>query len=256
MELDLRGRTVLVTGSTKGIGFATAESFAAEGAKLIITGRDAARCAQAVARLKAHGASIEMFVGDMGQAADRERLFSTFPDVDVLVNNAGAIPGGSLFDVSMTVWVEAWQLKVFGYIHLTQLYLARMKERRAGVIVNVIGTAGQTPRWNYICGGAGNAALIALTRAAGAASVDWNVRVVGVNPSATRTDRIESLMRSKAREQFGDENRWPEALGSPPFGRIAEPREVADIVVMLASSRASYVSGTVVEVDGGESYRN
>lgn len=255
MELDLRGRTVLITGATKGIGFATAESFAAEGAKLIITGRDAGRCAQASANLRKVGASVETFVGDLALAADRERLFAAFPDVDILVNNAGAIPGGDLFDIGIQTWIEAWQLKVFGYVHLMQLYLARMRERRAGVIVNIIGMAGQAPRWDYVCGAGGNAALIALTRAVGAKSVDWNVRVLAVNPTSTRTDRIESLMRKKALNQFGDENRWADALGATPFGRLAEPREVADLVVMLASSRASYVSGTVVDIDGGHTYK-
>ena len=255
MELDLRGRTVLITGATRGIGFATAESFAAEDAKLIITGRDAGRCAQASANLRKVGASVETFVGDLALAADRERLFVAFPDVDILVNNAGAIPGGDLFDIGIQTWIEAWQLKVFGYVHLMQLYLARMRERRAGVIVNIIGMAGQAPRWDYVCGAGGNAALIALTRAVGAKSVDWNVRVLAVNPTSTRTDRIESLMRKKALNQFGDENRWADALGATPFGRLAEPREVADLVVMLASSRASYVSGTVVDIDGGHTYK-
>ncbi len=96
-------------------------------------------------------------------------------------------------------WLEVWQLKVFGYIHLTQLYLEAMKERRAGVIVNIIGMAGQEPRWDYVCGAMGNAALIAMTRAAGGKSVDWGVRVFGINPSATRTDRIETLLRAKAK---------------------------------------------------------
>lgn len=255
MELGLRGRSVLITGATKGIGFATAESFASEGAKLIITGRDEARCGQAASELQQRGATVETFVGDLALASSRERLFKTFPTIDVLINNAGAIPGGNLLDVSIQTWIESWQLKVFGYVHLMQLYLSKMREKGAGVIVNIIGLAGQAPRWDYICGAGGNAALIAVTRAAGAKSADFNVRILGVNPTATRTDRIESLMRRKAREQLGDENRWPDALGATPFGRLAEPKEIADLVVMLASSRASYVSGTVVDIDGGHTYR-
>jgi NAD(P)-dependent dehydrogenase (short-subunit alcohol dehydrogenase family) len=254
MDLDLKNRTVLITGASKGIGYACAESFAREGATVIITGRDQARLAAAADRLKQGGAArVENFAGDLGIAAERERLFAAHGAVDILVNNAGAIPGGSLFDIGLERWNEVWQLKVFGYIHLTQLYLAAMKERGNGVIVNIIGMAGQEPRWDYICGSAGNAALIALTHAVGAKSVDWNVRVFGINPSPTRTDRIETLLRSKAKAASGDEERWRDSLSALPFGRLAEASEVADLAVMLASPRASYLSGTVIDVDGGQS---
>lgn len=256
MDLNLKDRTVLVTGASKGIGLACAESFAREGARVIVTGRDEERLAAAVRRLKDGGAGdIATFAGDLALPADRERLFAAHPSVDVLVNNAGAIPGGSLFDVTLERWQEAWQLKVFGYIHLMQLYLEAMKRRGSGVIVNIIGMAGQEPRWDYVCGSSGNAALIALTRAVGAKSVDWNVRVFGVNPSPTRTDRIEVILRQRAKDQLGDEERWRDGLSGLPFGRLAECEEVADLTVMLTSPRASYLSGTVVDVDGGQSYK-
>jgi len=253
MDLGLKGRTVLVTGASKGIGLACAESFAREGAKVIITGRDESRLQAAVDKLKASGADVASFAGDLGNAGDRERLFAAFPKVDVLVNNAGAIPGGNLLDLSVSTWTDSWQLKVFGYIHLTQLYLRAMKAQGSGVVLNIIGMAGQQPRWDYVCGSAGNAALIAFTRAVGAKSVDWNVRVLGINPSPTRTDRIESLMRKKAKDNTGDEERWKEGLATLPFGRLAEASEVADLAVMLASPQASYLSGTVVDLDGGQS---
>jgi 3-oxoacyl-[acyl-carrier protein] reductase len=161
--------------------------------------------------------------------------------------------GPCLLDLTLERWTESWQLKVFGYIHLTKLYLDAMKRRGGGVIVNIIGIAGQEPRWDYVCGAVGNAGLIALTKAVGAKSVDWNVRVVGINPSPTRTDRIEALLRKKALDSLGDEERWRDGLSALPFGRLAEASEIADLAVMLASPRASYLSGTVIDVDAGQS---
>jgi 3-oxoacyl-[acyl-carrier protein] reductase len=255
--MKLKGKSVLVTGASKGIGLACAESFAREGARVIITGRDEGRISAAAAQLKGavDGADVATFAGDLALNDHRERLFAAHPDVDILVNNAGAIPGGSLFDIKLDRWLEVWQLKVFGYIHLTQLYLEAMKERREGVIVNIIGMAGQEPRWDYVCGAMGNAALIAMTRAAGGKSVDWGVRVFGINPSATRTDRIETLLRAKAKANSGDSENWQDGLSNLPFGRLAEAAEIADLAVVLASPRGSYLSGTVLDVDGGQSYK-
>jgi NAD(P)-dependent dehydrogenase (short-subunit alcohol dehydrogenase family) len=249
MDLELKGRSVLVTGASKGIGLACAKSFAREGANVVITGRDAKRLSSAASASGAVGS----FEGDLGLSAERGRLFAAHPAIDVLVNNAGAIPGGNLLDMTLERWTESWQLKVFGYIHLTKLYLDAMKRRGGGVIINIIGMAGQEPRWDYVCGAVGNAGLIALTKAVGAKSVDWNVRVVGVNPSSTRTDRIETLLRKKALDNFGDEEKWQQGLAALPFGRLAEASEIADLAVMLASPRSSYLSGTVIDVDAGQS---
>jgi NAD(P)-dependent dehydrogenase (short-subunit alcohol dehydrogenase family) len=252
MDLELKGRSVLITGASKGIGLACAKSFAHEGANVVITGRDAGRLASAASALGQPGA-VQTFVGDLGISAERDRLFAAHPAVDVLVNNAGAIPGGNLLDMTLERWTEAWQLKVFGYIHLTKIYLDAMKRRGSGVIINIIGMAGQEPRWDYVCGAVGNAGLIALTKAVGAKSVDWNVRVVGINPSSTRTDRIETLLRKKALDNLGDEEKWQDGLKALPFGRLAEASEIADLAVILASPRASYLSGTVIDVDAGQS---
>lgn len=256
MDLQLKGARVLVTGGSKGIGLACAESFAREGASIILASRDAGRLAQAADILRAAGAKdVTVHAADLALPAERDGLFKAFPEIDVLINNAGAIPGGNVIDMPMERWIESWQLKVFGYVHLMQLYLGAMRARKKGVIVNIIGMAGQAPRWDYACGAAGNAALIALTRAAGGKSVDWNVRVFGINPAGTQTDRMVTLSRGRAKEKFGDENRWEEMLTGLPFDRLAAPAEIADLAVMLSSPKAGYVSGTVIDVDGGQFYK-
>lgn len=254
MDLKLNGRLVLITGGSKGIGLATAKAFLDEGAHVIITARRADMLQEAAAHLNA-GQRVTIFAADLSQKAERVRLAEAFPNVDILVNNAGAIPGGSLFDLDMETWEAAWSLKVMGYIHLTQLYLRHMRERGAGVIVNVIGSAGRSPRHDYVCGGVGNAALMAFTGAVGGQSPEFGVRVFAVNPSQTRTDRIITLSKARAKTAFGDESRWEEMLANLPFGRLAEPEEMAATIVCLASPQCGYISGATLDIDGGQAFR-
>jgi NAD(P)-dependent dehydrogenase (short-subunit alcohol dehydrogenase family) len=256
MDMGLKGKRVLITGGSKGIGLACAEGFAAEGCDLVLVGRDAAALAAAADALRgARQISVETIAADLSQADERERVHAAAPAIDILVNNAGAIPGGRLQDIPIARWQQAWDLKVMGYIHMCQLYLPGMEAKRAGVILNIIGMAGRAPRMGYICGGTGNAALIAFTSALGGATQAMGVRVFGINPAATRTARMESQARSTAKLKFGDEERWAETLTGLPFGRPIEAQEIADLSVFLASPRGGYVNGTVVDVDGGGMFR-
>lgn len=255
MQLDLGGRHVLITGASKGIGLACAETFLQEGCRVTLVGRDLHRLEAAAAGLK-RPSQVNMIAADLSQESERIRLHADCRDVDILVNNAGAIPGGGLLDMDMQVWQTAWSLKVMGYIHLTQLYLADMKDKKAGIICNIIGQAGRAPRYDYICGGVGNAALMAFTSAVGGRSVDWGVRVFGINPSPTRTDRIVGLNKIRAKALWGDEERWSEIDSDKrPFGRLIEPQEIAAMAAFLSSPACGYVSGTVVDVDGGIGFR-
>ncbi|CAH0216839.1 short-chain dehydrogenase/reductase [Roseomonas sp. CECT 9278] len=256
MDMQLQGKRVLVTGGSKGIGLACAEAFAAEGCDVVLASRDAAALATAADKVRAQRqVRVETFAADLSQDAERERLHATHGSIDILVNNAGAIPAGRLADISMARWKQAWDLKVFGYIHMCQLFLPTMEARRAGAIVNIIGMAGRAPRAGYIAGGAGNAALIAFTSAIGAAAQASGVKVVGINPAVTKTDRMLTQARTHAKNQLGDEERWAETLTGLPFGRPIEASEIADLAVFLASPRGHYVNGTVVDVDGGGMFR-
>lgn len=260
MDLELRGKQVLITGGSKGIGLACAQGFAAEGARVHIASRSAADLkAAADAMARQHKADVSIHPFDLGKTQNAVALGEACGDVDILVNNAGAIPAGSLMQVDDEKWRHAWDLKVFGFINLSREIYKRMCARGSGVIVNVIGVAGERHRPEYIAGTSGNAALIAFTRALGAESVDHGVRVVGVNPGQIETERQIGHLKERAEKTLGDASRWKEIQAkiaqTLPFKRAGRPSEVADLVVYLASARASYMSGTVVTIDCGQSLR-
>ncbi|HRK18563.1 MAG TPA: short-chain dehydrogenase/reductase [Hyphomicrobiaceae bacterium] len=256
MDLKLAGKKVLVTGGSKGIGAALGQAFAAEGAHVVLVARNGETLGKTADAIRArHQARIETHVADLSNGDARAATMARFGDIDILVNNAGAIPGGNIFDLSMEKWVEVWQLKVFGYIHMTKLALEQMKPRKSGIICNIIGMAGPNVRYDYVCGSTGNAGLNAFTKAVGSRSPDYGVRVFGINPAATRTDRITTLARTRAKSTFGDEERWEEVLGDLPFGRLKEPEEVAALAVMLCAPQVEYLSGAVIDMDGGHMFR-
>jgi NAD(P)-dependent dehydrogenase (short-subunit alcohol dehydrogenase family) len=257
MDLKLRGKSVLITGASKGIGAAAAEVMAEEGCRLHLAARSEPEMTALAERLRAaHGVEVAVHPVDLRKSADIERLAKAAGDIDILVNNAGDIPGGSLDKVDEAAWRHAWDLKVFGYINLTRHIYAGMKARGHGVIVNDIGAAGERFDFNYIAGSAGNAALMAFTRALGGRSLDDNIRVVGINPGPVETGRIVTLMKRQVQAQFGDESRYRELMKRFPLGRAAHPREIADLMAFLASERSGYTSGVIYTVDGGLSARN
>ncbi|KAF0104784.1 MAG: short chain dehydrogenase [Rhodospirillaceae bacterium] len=257
MDLKLSGKTVLITGGSRGIGFACAMGFAAEGCTVHIASRSQESLEAAREKIRArHNVPVEIHPADFSNGDTARRIVEAVGHADILVNNAGAIPQGDIFGMTEPKWREAWDLKVFGYINATRAMLEKMYARKAGVVVNVIGLAGESFNYDYVAGTMGNAGIMAFTRAVGSKSVDHGVRVVGINPPATRTDRMLTRLRNVAEQKFGDPERWPELTTHLPFGRAAEPDEVADLAVFLASNRASYISGVVVTLDGGQAARH
>jgi NAD(P)-dependent dehydrogenase (short-subunit alcohol dehydrogenase family) len=202
-----------------------------------------------------HGVEVTTHVVDLRVSEDVKRLGRELPEIDVLVNNAGDIPGGPLEAIDEDTWRRGWELKVFGYISLTRIIYSRMKGQGGGVIINNIGVAGERVDFEYIAGSTGNAALMAFTRAQGSRSLDHGIRVVGVNPGPVETARIVTLMKAKARTRLSDEKRYEELMADWPRGRAAKPREIADMIAFLASDRSAYTSGAIVTVDGGLSAR-
>ena len=239
MDLRLKGKSVLITGGSKGIGFACAKAFAAEGCRVHLAARSKERLNEAARSLG--GASTHPV--DLRDGAALRQLAQDCGEVDILVNNAGDIPGGTLETLDEAKWRHAWELKVFGFINLTREIYPRMKARKDGVIVNVIGMAAESQPFEYVCGAAANAGLAAFTRAMGKGSREHGVRIVGVHPPSTRTDRIITLMKASAKAKWGDESRYQELMGN-----VIEPEQVGDTVCFLASPRAGQLSGVVLNI--------
>jgi len=254
MDLGLQGKNVLITGASKGIGLACALRFAAEGCHLHLAARTEADLVSARDKIRQnHDVQVSIHPVDLSIGDNARRLIESLPDLEILVNNAGAIPNGFMTDIEEPQWREAWDLKVFGYINTCRAAYQNMAAKGGGVIINIIGAAGEKPTAGYITGSAGNAALMALTKGLGAESLRHGIRVVAINPGPIHTERLETQIRRTAKKRFSDESRWQELLSDtfPP----GQPEHIADMASFLASDLSAYTTGTVVTIDGGSSKR-
>jgi len=256
MELNLKGKTAIVTGGSRGIGFGVARMLAAEGVNLHLASRSAESLEAARKAITAqHKVNVTVHALDLGKSDNVSKLAKAAGPVDILINNAGAIPQGTVTSLDEKTWREAWDLKVWGFINLTREVYRDMCEKKRGAIVNIIGGAGERPIAGYIAGSMGNASLMALSRALGADSPNYGVRVIGLNPGAIETDRQVVRWKARAKKELGDENRWRELTTDHPFGRLGTVDEIAAMVVFLCSDRSSYTTGTVITIDGGVTNR-
>ena len=241
-----------MTGASKGIGKGVARGFISEGCTVHLVSRSPENLEAAAADIAGDDRSrVHLHAMDLSESQSVGELREAVGTPEILVNNAGAIPAGDVQDVDEARWREAWDLKVFGYINMTRAFLEAMEKRGSGVIVNVTGLAADRTDANYVAGTTGNAGLNAFTRAVGGRSLSRGVRVLAVSPGPVATERLVTLMQTRAEAEFGDPDRWQSYLSGLPASRAATVEEVADVVVFMASERASYVSGTVVTVDGG-----
>ena len=252
MDLGLSGKTILITGGSKGIGLACAEAFLAEGAKVAITSRDPANIAAAKAKL---GPSVLGFAADLTDAAQAAKVVADVErqlgPIDVLVNSAGAAKRTPVADLTPAAWRAAMDAKYFSTINVLDPALKAMATRKRGVVINIIGSGGRSANVVHIPGGAANAALMLATAGLGAAYAKQGIRVVGINPGTTNTGRVETGLQAQAKQDgITIEEARKKVIGKIAMGRIAEPEEIAATVVYLASDRASYITGTTITMDG------
>jgi NAD(P)-dependent dehydrogenase (short-subunit alcohol dehydrogenase family) len=239
-KMDFEGKTVLVTGSTSGIGRAAAEQFGRRGAEVIVTGRDQTRGQEVVAGIEADGGQARFIAADLSEPDGAEKLATAVGSVDVLVNNAGIFPFGATHEIPIEQVRAVFDFNVIAPFALVAAFAPGMAQRGSGAIVNVSTMVASFGNPGMSAYGASKAALELLTKAWAAEYGPHGVRVNTVAPGPTRTPGVA---------QAGD--LIDQLAGTLPLGRPAEADEIADTIVYLASDDASFVTGAIVPADGG-----
>ena len=257
MDLHLRDKHVLITGGSKGIGLACAQAFLEEGAKVTLVSRDTGNLNAARAKLQVtfDADRIHTVAANLRDAhaavAALDSAEAAFGPVDVLVNSAGAAKRTPAPELTPEAFADAMQAKYFTYIHMITPTIQRMAARGAGAVVNVVGNGGKVASPIHLPGGAANAALMLVSAGLAAAYGAQGIRVNAINPGLTRTDRLQEGMVADARNQgISTEQAMAQAVARIPLGRMAEPEEIANAVVFLASAKASYITGICMSMDG------
>ena len=252
MNLELKGKAVIVTGGSKGIGRAIALGMLAEGANVLACARGAEALAALAADAPKSGGRLETVAADLTDAGAIElvaaRCAQAFGRVDILVNNAGSARTGEFLELDDQAWLDDWRLKFFGYVRMARSAIPLMERGGGGVIVNIIGAAALNPRRTYMVGGAANAALNHFTKALADEGARRGVRVVGVNPGPIMTERLLKMRAGLLGANPGASDAFSRMT---PLGRAGTPEEVADLTMFLASPRAAFIHGANITIDGG-----
>jgi len=256
VDLGLRGKAVLITGGSKGIGLACARAFLDEGARVAIVSRERTNLDAALSELRATTAVAVGIAADLVHAEAAAQMAAqaeaALGPIDVLVNSAGAARRYLPDDLNAAAWHAAMDAKYFTTIHALDALLPRMSQRGSGVVVNIIGMGGKVATPIHLPGGAANSALMLAT--VGLASVygPKGVRINAINPGATMTGRVQEALRLEAKARgVSEQEVLAQGEAKVPLRRYAAPEDVAHLALFLASSKASYLTGAIVPMDGG-----
>ena len=257
MDLGLKDKVALVAASSQGLGRAVAEELAAEGASLVLGARDSQTLDQTAAAIAGrNNARVLAVPADVTVTDDITRLVEAgierFGRIDILVTNAGGPPAGRFEQLTREQWEHAIRLTLLSAVELTRHVLPGMKERRWGRILNITSIAVKQPVENLLLSNSLRAGLTGFARTLANEVAADGITVNNVLPGYTRTERLDELAQMMAEKQGISASefrgKWEKEI---PMGRLGEPREFAAAVVFLASERASYITGTSIQVDGG-----
>lgn len=255
MDLGLKDKKVLITGGSKGIGLACARAFAAEGARVALVSRSQDNLKKAKESLRDAYTIAADLTDAAAAAAMVERVEREFGPIDVLVNSAGAAKRTDADDLTPAAWRAGMDAKYFSYINVIDPLIKRMGKRGRGAVINVIGSGGKVASPTHLAGGAANAALLLATSGLAYAYASKGVRVIGVSPGVTKTERVAEGLKAEAkRANVSEEQAYKQMIARLPMGRPAEPEEIADIVVFAASDRGRYLTGANISTDGAASH--
>lgn len=257
MDLGLTGKRALVTAASRGLGFATAKCLVEEGADVVICSRDGDKVAQAVAELaEISTGQIAGMAADVSNAEDVAQLIEfaveSLGGLDILVTNAGGPPGGTFDSTSMADWERGVELTLMSTVRLVKLALPHLRQSEAGAILTVTSVSVKQPIPGILLSNVIRPGVIGLTKSLSQELGAEGIRVNSILPGWTRTERVENLLaynmqaNSTTREQEIARN-----TAAIPLGRMGEPEEFGRVAAFLVSEAASYVTGTMVQVDGG-----
>lgn len=257
MELYLKNKRALVTGASRGLGFATARTLAQEGAQVMINSRDAQRLQAAVDRLNNEtGAKVYGHAADVSNASAAAELVNvtaeTLGGLDVLVCNAGGPPPGEFENFGEADWQRAFELSFMSNVHLIKAALPFLRKSEVASVLTITSVSVKQPIPNLILSNAIRSATIGLTKSLALDLGKEGIRFNSILPSYTETERITQLLTARSMNNNSTIEQEAAILASSsPLGRIATPEEFASVAVFLLSPRASYITGLMLPVDGG-----